>query len=157
MTNTYFLVLVYAILFSNLALLPFVVESKLFLQSKIVNQTHDHKLLNEIKPKKFGQWRTWCPHVRIQVSQGVQSLHGIPRYRVIITNLCSNCWVARVHFRCSWFASATLVPPNEFKRLAYDDCLVNGGRPMASGKTIGFAYSNTYPYPLSVASFVCWP
>ncbi|KAL3623870.1 hypothetical protein CASFOL_032686 [Castilleja foliolosa] len=157
MTNTFCIILVYAFLFSNLALLPQAFESKPGLEAKIVNRSHDEKLLNETKTKKIEQWKTWCPRARIQVSQFVLSFHGIPKYRAIITVLCSNCWVARVHLRCGWFASANLVPPDEFKRLAYDDCLVNGGRPMANGKTIAFTYSNTFMYPLSVASFVCWP
>ncbi|CAA0820007.1 Protein TAPETUM DETERMINANT 1 [Striga hermonthica] len=147
MANALCCTIVITILFICLA-----IDSKLLSQNTFTNQTR-------VEPNggRRTEWKTLCPHVRIQVSQGVVSLHGIPRYSVIITNLCTDCWVAKVHFHCQWFASATLVPPNFFERVAYDDCVVYGGRPMPSGKTIQFVYSNTYSYPLSVASFVCWP
>ncbi|EYU34302.1 hypothetical protein MIMGU_mgv1a023581mg, partial [Erythranthe guttata] len=100
-------------------------------------------------------WTTQCPHAPIQISQGTVSYNGVPRFLVMITNLCTDCSVAKVHLHCGWFASVNLVNPNDFKRVNYDDCLVYGGRPIRSGHVIEFQYSNTRPYPLSLASFVC--
>ncbi|KAL8037263.1 hypothetical protein ABFX02_11G028900 [Erythranthe guttata] len=126
-----------------LALFPNTIASK----SQVFNYSSE----------KRGEWRTSCPHVQIQVSQGDESSVGIPRFSVMIVNLCTDCWVARVHLHCGWFASANVVNPNDFKRIDYDNCLVYGGRPIPGGHAIEFQYSNTFPYPLSVASFVCWP
>ena len=53
------------------------------------------------------------------------------------------------------FASAGLVNPKIFKRQDVDDCLVNGGSPLAAGSTISFKYANTFQYPLSLASATC--
>ncbi|WOH15851.1 hypothetical protein DCAR_0935397 [Daucus carota subsp. sativus] len=42
-----------------------------------------------------------------------------------------------------------MVNPKTFKRLAYDDCLVNGGRPLKTSQTIRFTYSNSFMYPIT--------
>ncbi|PIN18226.1 hypothetical protein CDL12_09121 [Handroanthus impetiginosus] len=136
-------IMVVIILFSNLTLFSYVVECKI-LKQITTNET-----------QKNTAWTSSCPHARIQVSQGDESNIGIPRYIVMIANLCTNCSVAKVHLHCGWFASATIVNPRLFKRIAYNDCLVNGGNPIPSGHVIQFVYSNTYKYSLSVASFVC--
>ncbi|KAL0345971.1 UNVERIFIED_CONTAM: protein TAPETUM DETERMINANT 1 [Sesamum radiatum] len=133
-----------------LALFSDFAKSKLLMQAKTVHQLHD-------KLNTTAGWRSPCPDAQIQVSQGLESTSGIPRYGVMIANLCSNCWVAEVHLHCGWFASANVVNPQMFKRMSYDDCLVNGGKPIPSGHVIQFHYSNTYSYPLSVASYVCSP
>ncbi|XP_004501723.1 protein TAPETUM DETERMINANT 1 [Cicer arietinum] len=81
---------------------------------------------------------------------------GIPTYTVEIMNMCvSGCDISAIHLRCGWFSSARLINPKLFKRLRYNDCLVNDGKPLISGATISFQYANTYPYPLSVSSVVC--
>ena len=53
------------------------------------------------------------------------------------------------------FASAVLVNPKIFKRQDVDDCLVNGGSPLAAGSTISFKYANSFQYPLLLASATC--
>ncbi|OIT32989.1 protein tapetum determinant 1 [Nicotiana attenuata] len=79
--------------------------------------------------------------------------HGIPEYIVEIVNTCStNCAASNIHLNCGSFASAKLVNPTIFKRLYFNDCLVNGGKPLKVGKIIRFTYSNTYMYPLSLKS-----
>ncbi|KAL8140878.1 hypothetical protein V2J09_006899 [Rumex salicifolius] len=81
---------------------------------------------------------------------------GIPTYTVQITNTCTTgCDIARIHIRCGWFSSARLIDPSLFKRVRYDDCLVNGGNPIPNGQTISFQYANTYSYPLAVTSMKC--
>ncbi|KAK4431918.1 TPD1 protein1 [Sesamum alatum] len=137
-----------------LALFSYFAKSKLLTQPKILHESYDKLNTTAVK---LGGWRSPCPDAQIQVSQGLESSTGIPRYSVMIANLCSNCWVAQVHLHCGWFGSANVVNPQTFKRIAYDDCLVNGGKPIASGHVIDFQYSNTYSYPLSVASYVCSP
>ncbi|KAK7387677.1 hypothetical protein VNO78_22467 [Psophocarpus tetragonolobus] len=81
---------------------------------------------------------------------------GIPAYTVQIMNMCaSDCKIAKIHLHCGWFSSARLINPRVFRRLGYDDCLVNDGKVLGPGKTISFQYANTFRYPLSVASVVC--
>ncbi|KAL2227999.1 UNVERIFIED_CONTAM: TPD1 protein [Sesamum indicum] len=137
-----------------LALFSHFAKSKLLTRTETVHQSHDKLNATAVK---FRGWRSPCPDAQVQVSQGLESTSGIPRYGVMIANLCSNCWVAKVHLHCGWFASANVVNPQLFKRMSYDDCLVNGGKPIASGHVVQFQYSNTYSYPLSVASYVCSP
>ncbi|KAJ4796670.1 Protein tapetum determinant 1 [Rhynchospora pubera] len=81
---------------------------------------------------------------------------GIPTYTVQILNTCmSGCAVSDIHLSCGWFSSARLINPTVFRRLRYDDCLVNDGGPLGSGQSISFEYANTYQYPLDVSSVVC--
>ncbi|MED6157119.1 hypothetical protein PIB30_020275 [Stylosanthes scabra] len=82
--------------------------------------------------------------------------NGIPSYSVQIINKCSNdCSLASIHLKCGMFSSATLINPRLFRRLAYDDCLVNDGKPLPPDTVISFQYSNTLPYHLTIASLVC--
>ncbi|KAL1372775.1 hypothetical protein HN51_002867 [Arachis hypogaea] len=81
---------------------------------------------------------------------------GIPSYAVQIMNKCSNdCSIANIRLHCGWFSSARLINPRLFRRLRYDDCLVNDGRPLPPATAISFQYANTFRYPLTVASLVC--
>ncbi|KAL6350087.1 hypothetical protein AAG906_004025 [Vitis piasezkii] len=81
---------------------------------------------------------------------------GIPSFSVEITNACARgCSISNLHLKCGIFASAVLVNPKIFKRQDVDDCLVNGGSPLAAGSTISFKYANTFQYPLSLASATC--
>ncbi|KAJ9154603.1 hypothetical protein P3X46_027923 [Hevea brasiliensis] len=94
-----------------------------------------------------------CTGRDISISQGRGSSSGIPQFIVEIANTCvSGCAPSNIHLHCSWFASATLVNPTNFKRLSYDDCLVNGGNPLNNGQIIRFTYSNTFMYPLRFKS-----
>ncbi|KAG9153206.1 hypothetical protein Leryth_025174, partial [Lithospermum erythrorhizon] len=91
-----------------------------------------------------------CTNRDISVSQSRYLTRGIPKFIVEIVNTCvSGCSPSNIHLHCGWFASATLVNPSYFKRLSYDDCLVNGGRPLRIGQVIKFTYSNSFIYPLS--------
>ncbi|CAH9082528.1 unnamed protein product [Cuscuta epithymum] len=83
--------------------------------------------------------------------------NGIPTYTVVINNLCDDesCSISNIHLHCGWFSSARLIDPSVFRRVGYDDCLLNDGAPLPSGGWISFMYANTYPYPLEVASASC--
>ena len=99
-----------------------------------------------------------CSKEDIVVYQGQLSPlpNGIPSYTVQIMNICaSDCSISKIHLHCGWFSSARLINPRLFCRVGYDDCLVNDGKGIAPGRTISFQYTNTYPYPLSVASVEC--
>ncbi|KAF5743371.1 hypothetical protein HS088_TW09G01439 [Tripterygium wilfordii] len=75
---------------------------------------------------------------------------GIPTFAVEITNTCTNgCAISNLHLKCGQFTSATLINPLVFKRIAYDDCLVNNGNPLVAGKTLMFRYATTRQNPLS--------
>ncbi|VFQ65115.1 unnamed protein product [Cuscuta campestris] len=94
-----------------------------------------------------------CTNKDISISQSTYSTTGIPEYVVEIVNTCfSGCAPSNIHLHCDWFASARIVNPNAFKRLDYDDCLVNEGKPLKSSQMIRFTYSNTFMYPLAFKS-----
>lgn len=81
---------------------------------------------------------------------------GIPSYTVQILNSCvSGCSIADIHLSCGWFSSARLVNPLVFRRVRYDDCIVNNGDALGPGQTLSFQYANTFPYPLYVSSVSC--
>ncbi|XP_077228636.1 TPD1 protein homolog 1-like [Tasmannia lanceolata] len=99
-----------------------------------------------------------CSKSDIMVYQGPTKPlpNGIPTYTVEILNTCANgCAISGIHLRCGWFSSARMINPTIFKRLHYDDCLVNNGVPLSSGESISFQYANTFLYPLSVSSVSC--
>ena len=103
-------------------------------------------------------WGEKCTKSDIVINQGPTAPlpTGIPTYTVEVVNACvTGCDIYGIHFKCGWFSSAHLINPRVFKRLHYDDCLVNDGKPLVYGGTLSFQYANTYPYPLSVSSVVC--
>ncbi|XP_057718732.1 uncharacterized protein LOC130933195 [Arachis stenosperma] len=94
-----------------------------------------------------------CTNKDISISQSRESASGIPEYIVQIVNTCvSECAPYDIHLRCGWFASARVINPRLFKRLSYDDCLVNGGKPLAFSQIVRFTYSNSFLYPLAFKS-----
>ncbi|KEH20989.1 hypothetical protein MtrunA17_Chr8g0386081 [Medicago truncatula] len=83
-------------------------------------------------------------------------MNGIPTHTVEISNTClRGCNIFDIHVACGKFGSVRLINPNIFKRLKYNDCLVNGGKTLANGATISFKYANTFSYPLSISSVRC--
>ncbi|CAH2034967.1 unnamed protein product, partial [Thlaspi arvense] len=83
--------------------------------------------------------------------------NGVPAFTVEIINTCSSdCRISEIHVSCGWFSSVRLVNPRIFRRLSYDDCLVNDGQPLAPGQTLSFQYANSFSYPLSVSSVSCF-
>lgn len=107
----------------------------------------------------FFSWLGSCTSRDISISQSRDSTSGIPEYIVQIVNTCVfGCAPSNIHLYCGWFASTRIISPMTFKRLSYDDCLVNGGKPLRSSQIIRFTYSNSFMYPLSLryAKF-CWP
>ncbi|KAJ8437618.1 hypothetical protein Cgig2_005369 [Carnegiea gigantea] len=118
-----------------------------------------HKLLpsTPIFVNRAGEEES-CSRDDIEIEQGPLATlpSGIPTYSVQILNVCvSGCTISNIHVSCGWFSSATLVDPNIFKRVSYDDCLVNAGEPLAAGQSLTFQYANTHSYPLSVSSVAC--
>lgn len=99
-----------------------------------------------------------CTSRDISISQSRDSTSGIPQYIVQIVNTCvRGCAPSNIHLHCGWFASARMVNRMTFKRLSYDDCLVNEGKPLKTSQIISFTYSNSFMYPLAfkTAKF-CW-
>ncbi|KAE9591638.1 hypothetical protein Lalb_Chr20g0120871 [Lupinus albus] len=94
-----------------------------------------------------------CTKRDISISQSKGSTSGIPQYIVQIVNTCiSECAPHDIHLHCGWFASARIINPRLFKRVKYDDCLVNEGNHLASTQIIRFTYSNSFMYPLAFKS-----
>ncbi|KAL4363693.1 hypothetical protein GQ457_04G036010 [Hibiscus cannabinus] len=121
--------------------------------------THNRKLLHGTAVKEPDRIRgERCSKADIVINQGATSPlpSGIPTYTVEIMNVCvSGCDISGIHFSCGWFSSARLINPNTFRRLRYNDCLVNDGKPLMKGGTLSFQYANTFLYPLSVSRV--WP
>ncbi|PSS07640.1 Protein TAPETUM DETERMINANT 1 like [Actinidia chinensis var. chinensis] len=112
--------------------------------------------VTDVEPKRI--WGDKCSKSDIVITQGPASPlpNGIPTYTVEIMNACvSGCTISGVHLSCGWFSSTRLINPHIFKRLRFNDCLVNDGKPLVNGRTISFKYANTFRYPLSVSSVVC--
>ncbi|KAJ7296456.1 hypothetical protein O6H91_16G046400 [Diphasiastrum complanatum] len=94
-----------------------------------------------------------CTNKDLSISQAHESSSGIPQFVVQIVNTClSNCAPSDIHVFCGWFASAPLVNPNVFRRIAYNDCLVNNGNPLRHGEVIRFEYANSFMYPMTFKS-----
>jgi hypothetical protein len=98
-----------------------------------------------------------CSKESIAIRQGPTApIGGIPTYTVEIQNTCvSGCDISDIHVACGMFSSAILVNPFKFKRLQYNDCLVNDGKSLANGAVISFKYATTFQYNLTVSSVVC--
>ncbi|XVE87643.1 hypothetical protein DITRI_Ditri19aG0004300 [Diplodiscus trichospermus] len=101
---------------------------------------------------------TACSKDDIVIFQGSTAPlpNGIPSYTVQILNVCaSGCSISNIHVSCGWFSSVRLVNPTVFRRLYYDDCLVNNGEPLGPGECLSFQYANSFSYPLSISSVAC--
>ncbi|XP_068316842.1 uncharacterized protein At1g05835 isoform X2 [Pyrus communis] len=64
-----------------------------------------------------------------------------PKFMVQVNNKCPMCPIINVHLKCGSFPQA-LVNPRQLKVLAVDDCVVNGGLPLAPLQTFSFNYSH---------------
>lgn len=94
-----------------------------------------------------------CTSKDISIFQGRDTSSGIPQYVVQISNTClSDCAPSDIHVFCGWFASALLVNPNTFRRIGYNDCLVNGGKSLRHGDIVRFEYANSFMYSLRFKS-----
>ncbi|KAG0602279.1 hypothetical protein M758_10G003800 [Ceratodon purpureus] len=94
-----------------------------------------------------------CTNKDISITQRRDGSPGMPRFSVQIVNTCvSDCAPADIHVFCGWFASSPPPNPNTFQRLSYNDCLVNGGRPLGHGAIIQFQYANSFMYPIRFRS-----
>ncbi|CAN1260112.1 TPD1 protein homolog 1 [Linum perenne] len=101
---------------------------------------------------------TTCSKEDIVINQGSTDPlpNGIPAFSVQILNVgLSGCSISNIHVTCGWFSSYRLVNPSLFRRLNYDDCLVNDGHPLPPTSSLSFDYANISPYPLSVSSVSC--
>ncbi|GLJ48870.1 hypothetical protein SUGI_1030670 [Cryptomeria japonica] len=107
----------------------------------------------------FGQkMRQACAKEDIVVNQSPESPmpNGLPSYTVEIQNMCpTGCSIAQIHLTCGWFSSGVEVDPKLFKRLRYNDCLVNNGNPIKAGGSVSFVYAQTSKYPMAVSSVKC--
>ncbi|KAJ4973725.1 hypothetical protein NE237_006899 [Protea cynaroides] len=118
---------------------------------------HTETSAGVVEPSRV--WGEKCSRSDIVVSQGATSPlpNGIPTYTVEIVNACTvtGCDISGIHLSCGWFSSARLINPKLFKRIRYNDCILNDGKPFPSGASLSFQYANSFPYPLAVSSVVC--
>ncbi|KAI3977213.1 hypothetical protein MKX01_035943 [Papaver californicum] len=112
----------------------------------------------ELKIEPNRMWGDRCSKSDIVVSQGSTPPlpNGIPTYTVEIMNVCTKgCDISNIHLNCGWFSSARLINPRVFKRVGYNDCILNNGGALINGDSISFQYANTFQYPLTVSSVNC--
>ncbi|KAG8490663.1 hypothetical protein CXB51_013892 [Gossypium anomalum] len=158
-----------ALTFMALLLLLFFVEESIqgeetvsqgSIKNKIFSKKNNtsavaRKLLQSTEDGDANRIGTACTKDDIVIFQGsaVPLPNGIPSYTVQIMNVClSGCSISNIHVSCGWFSSVRLINPTVFRRLYYDDCLVNDGEPLGPGECLSFDYANTFSYPLSVSS-----
>ncbi|XP_056684722.1 TPD1 protein homolog 1 [Spinacia oleracea] len=110
------------------------------------------------KPTRIWDDTNRCSEVDLEINQapGAPLPSGIPTYSVEIVNVCaSGCAISQIHLRCGWFSSAFPIDPMIFKRIRFNDCVINAGRTLHSGQSFTFQYANIYSYPLSISSMSC--
>ncbi|KAJ6689807.1 hypothetical protein OIU85_006146 [Salix viminalis] len=128
-----------------------------FLESSDGNNNRS-KTLTTIRQQSYSSHRKLsalgtCTNRDISISQSRDTTSGIPQYIVQIVNTCVfGCAPSNIHLHCGWFASARMVNPRTFKRLSYDDCLVNGGKVLKTSQIVRFTYSNSFMYALQFKS-----
>ncbi|KAJ8770546.1 hypothetical protein K2173_018037 [Erythroxylum novogranatense] len=126
--------------------------------SKENNTLSARKLLQSTDYGDANRIGTTCSRDDIAIYQGSASPlpNGIPSFNVQILNVCvSGCSMSNIHVSCGWFSSARLINPTVFRRVEYDDCLVNDGEALGPGEILSFQYANSFPYQLSVTSVTC--
>ncbi|GMY27918.1 protein TAPETUM DETERMINANT 1-like [Fagus crenata] len=149
------LLILLIILFCSLGI--HLASSNEFIHSSHEDNNHS-RTVNLMSKQAYSSCRTLllhgtCTNRDISISQSRGSTSGIPQYIVQIVNTCvSGCAPSDIHLHCGWFASAGIINPRTFKRLSYDDCLVNGGKPLKTSQIIRFTYSNSFMYPLAFKS-----
>ncbi|RZC60248.1 hypothetical protein C5167_021998 [Papaver somniferum] len=122
----------------------------------ITSTTSNKEEEPKIEPNRM--WGERCSKSDIVVSQGSTPPlpNGIPTYTVEIMNVCTKgCDISNIHLSCGWFSSARLINPRVFKRIRYNDCILNNGEALINGDSISFQYANTFQYPLTVSSVNC--
>ncbi|XP_077230220.1 TPD1 protein homolog 1-like [Tasmannia lanceolata] len=132
------------------------IERSIFLNK---NPTAVRKLLSAVDSKVTDRIGETCSKDEILVYQGETNPlpNGIPTYSVQILNVCiSGCTIADIHVTCGWFSSARMINPKIFRRISYDDCLVNDGAALSSGGSLSFQYANSFQYPLAVSYVRCY-
>ncbi|KAI3802707.1 hypothetical protein L1987_30848 [Smallanthus sonchifolius] len=147
--NSVHVLMTFIIVLSHVQFLPAATSSSnnKYLQGKDYNNITT--TTSAMKPQELHKGPS-CTSRDLSIGQTTQSQHEIPVYTVQIINTClSKYGLSNIHFHCGAFASARLVNPRVFKRLSYDDCLVNNGLPLKTGQAITFSYSNTFKYPIS--------
>ncbi|KAL6002849.1 hypothetical protein ACLOJK_023071 [Asimina triloba] len=96
-----------------------------------------------------------CSSSNPTVEQSQVGFGTPPKFWVEIQNKCPMCPAINIHVRCGNFSQA-LVSPKLFKVIAYDDCVVNGGLPLAPLQKFSFTYSHPkFLLSLKTWSFQC--
>ncbi|KAL6640861.1 hypothetical protein ACP70R_019042 [Stipagrostis hirtigluma subsp. patula] len=108
-----------------------------------------------VRPERMGPDECSEEDVVVYQSSANPLPSGIPAYTVHIINVCGGCRVSDVHVSCGDFASTELVDPAKFQRVGFNDCVVKGGAAMEPTEAVSFQYSNSFAYPLTVASVAC--
>ena len=68
----------------------------------------------------------------------------------------SGCIISRIHINCGWFSSAKWINPRLFKRIYYEDCLVNNSKPKFAF-WLHSLFSLPQHFPLPIYLRPSWP
>ncbi|PIA29883.1 hypothetical protein AQUCO_05800158v1 [Aquilegia coerulea] len=86
-------------------------------------------------------WSSKCAADNPTVKQTQVGFQKTPIFLVEVQNNCPMCPVIDIHVKCGNFLQ-DLVNPKLFKVLGHNDCVVNGGLPLAPLQKISFNYSH---------------
>ncbi|KAL0905360.1 hypothetical protein M5K25_023773 [Dendrobium thyrsiflorum] len=110
------------------------------------------------EPERVGELECTKDDILLHQQATEPMPNGIPTYTVNVLSTCperSGCSMAMIHLSCGWFSSARQINPTVLRRLGFNDCLLNNGRPLPSGFSLSFQYANTYPYSFSISAAEC--
>lgn len=103
----------------------------------------------------FSGWGAKCDTKTPTVQQVQVGFGEPPKFAVEVRNICPMCPAIDIHVKCGNFSQA-LVNPRLLKVLGYDDCIINGGLPLAPLQKLSFTYSHhKFLITLKVWHFQC--
>ncbi|XP_008800963.1 uncharacterized protein At1g05835 [Phoenix dactylifera] len=100
-------------------------------------------------------WAARC-EANIPIVQQIQvGFSKPPKFMVVVQNSCPMCPAIDVHLQCAAFPQS-LADPRVFRVVGYDDCVVDGGLPLAPLQKISFNYTHErFSMSLKSWSFQC--
>ncbi|CAD5165993.1 unnamed protein product [Musa acuminata subsp. malaccensis] len=82
-----------------------------------------------------------CRDDKPRVQQTQVGFGEPPRFVVVVQNSCPMCPAVDVHINCGGFPQS-LADPKVLMVIGYDDCVVNGGLPLAPLQKLSFNYTH---------------
>ncbi|KAL5781980.1 hypothetical protein ACOSP7_007009 [Xanthoceras sorbifolium] len=96
-------------------------------------------------------WGARCSNNAPTLQQTQVGFGNPPKFIAQVQNNCPVCPIINIHMKCGSFSQA-LVNPRLLKVLAYNDCVVNAGLPLAPLESFSFNYTH-HKYPMQLATW----